>query len=40
MLESKRGMRRSPNLADAFALTFAYPVTARRQGNIFAGTYE
>lgn len=39
VLESKRGMRRSPNLADAFALTFAYPVTARRQGNIFAGTY-
>nr|WDY38252.1 large terminase protein [Caudoviricetes sp.] len=29
VLEKKKNMRRSPNLADAFVLTFAYPVKAR-----------
>ena len=36
VLESKRDMRRSPNLADAFVLTFAYPV---KRGNGGAGVY-
>ena len=39
VLESKKDMRRSPNLADAFVLTFAYPVTAKRRGGIVTGTY-
>ena len=32
----ERDMRRSPNLADAFVLTFAYPV---KRGNGGAGVY-
>lgn len=31
VLESKKDMRKSPNLADSFALTFAYPVSANRR---------
>lgn len=38
VLEKKKDMRRSPNLADAFVLTFAYPVTSR-QGKHRTGTY-
>lgn len=37
VLESKKDMRKSPNLADAAALTFAYPVTKRKQTT--AGSY-
>lgn len=39
VLESKRDMRKSPNLADAFALTFAFPVTKRNKNN-GAGNYR
>lgn len=38
VLESKKQMRRSPNMADAAALTFAYPVTAKRNQHR-TGTY-
>ncbi len=37
VLESKKDMKKSPNLADALALTFAYPVTKKKRTN--GGSY-
>lgn len=37
VLESKKEMKKSPNLADALALTFAFPVTKKR--NLKIGNY-
>lgn len=33
VLEKKKNMRRSPNLADAFVLTFAFPVSSKRASH-------
>lgn len=37
VLESKKNMRKSPNLADAFVLTFAHPV--RKKKSVGVGSY-
>lgn len=39
VLESKKKMSKSPNLADALALTFAYPVSRKKQRTLEVSTY-